>query len=121
MKIYTFSAELESAVIELLEDTRFLLPQLSNSDTPAYVKALRHLKATRPSVFQIRSTGDDQALALGWKQTKRNTELSEDKGELPNLRQTGGNDERRTDRVAEQEDDQKRRCRLAQDNDRNHR
>jgi len=57
MKIYTFSAELESAVIELLEDTRFLLPQLSNSDTPAYVKALRHLKATRPSVFQIRSTG----------------------------------------------------------------
>src|SRR3981189_1735293 len=57
MKIYTFSAELESTVIELLEDTRFLLPQLSNSDTPAYVKALRHLKATRPSVFQIRSTG----------------------------------------------------------------
>jgi len=57
MKIYTFSAELESAVIELLEDTTFLLPQLSNSDTPAYVKALRHLKATRPSVFQIRSTG----------------------------------------------------------------
>jgi hypothetical protein len=33
-------------------DTRFLLPQLSNSDTPAYLKALRHLKATRPSVFQ---------------------------------------------------------------------
>jgi hypothetical protein len=57
MNIYTFSAELESAVIELLEDTKFLLPQLSNSDTPAYVKALRHLKATRPSVFQIRSTG----------------------------------------------------------------
>ena len=57
MKIYAFSAELESAVIELLEDTTFLLPQLSNSDTPAYVKALRHLKATRPSVFQIRSTG----------------------------------------------------------------
>jgi hypothetical protein len=57
MKIYAFSAELESAVIELLEDTTFLLSQLSNSDTPAYVKALRHLKATRPSVFQIRSTG----------------------------------------------------------------
>jgi hypothetical protein len=57
MKIYTFSAELESAVIELLEDTTFLLAQLSSSDTPAYVKALRHLKATRPSVFQIQSTG----------------------------------------------------------------
>jgi hypothetical protein len=57
MKIYAFSAELESAVIELLEDTTFLLSQLPNSDTPAYVKALRHLKATRPSVFQIRSTG----------------------------------------------------------------
>ena len=57
MKIYTFSAELESAVIELLEDTNFLLSQLSNSDTPAYLKALRHLKATRPNVFQIRSTG----------------------------------------------------------------
>ena len=57
MKIYAFSAELETAVIELLEDTTFLLPQLSNSDTPAYVKALRHLKATRPGLFQIRSTG----------------------------------------------------------------
>jgi hypothetical protein len=50
MKIYAFSAKLESAVIELLEDTTFLLPQRSNSDTPAYVKALRHLKAMRPSV-----------------------------------------------------------------------
>ena len=57
MKIYKFSAELESAVIELLEDTKFLLSQLSNSDTPAYVKASRHLKAARPSVFQIRSAG----------------------------------------------------------------
>jgi hypothetical protein len=57
MKIYAFSAELESAVIELLEDTTFLLSQGSNSGTPAYVKALRYLKATRPSVFQIRSTG----------------------------------------------------------------
>jgi hypothetical protein len=57
MKIYAFSAELESAVIELLEDTTFLRPQLSNCDSPAYVKALRHLKATRPSVFQNRSTG----------------------------------------------------------------
>jgi hypothetical protein len=57
MKIYAFSAELESAVIELLEDTTFLLSQVSNSDTPAFVKALRHLKATRPSVFRIRSTG----------------------------------------------------------------
>jgi hypothetical protein len=57
MKIYAFSAELESAVIELLEDTTFLLPRLSNPDTPAYVKALPHLKATRPSVYQIRSTG----------------------------------------------------------------
>jgi hypothetical protein len=58
MKIYTFSAELESAVIELLEDTTFLLSQLSNSDTPAYVKALRYLKATRPGVFQIRMPSD---------------------------------------------------------------
>jgi hypothetical protein len=57
MKIYTFSAELESAVIELLEDAKFLSSQVSNSDTPGYVKALRHLKATRPNVFQIRSTG----------------------------------------------------------------
>jgi hypothetical protein len=57
MKIYAFSAELESAVIELLEDTTFLLSQLSNADSPAYVKALRHLKATRPSAFQIRCTG----------------------------------------------------------------
>ena len=57
MKMYSFSEELESAVIELLEDTTFLFPPLSNSDTPTYVKALRHLKATRPSVFQIRSTG----------------------------------------------------------------
>jgi hypothetical protein len=57
MKIYKFSAELESAVIELLEDGKFLLSQLSNSDGPAYVRALRHLKATRPSVFQIRSNG----------------------------------------------------------------
>ena len=57
MKMYSFSGELESAVIEPLEDTTFLFPPLSNSDTPTYVKALRHLKATRPSVFQIRSTG----------------------------------------------------------------
>ena len=57
MKIYQFSAELELAVIELLEDGKFLVSQLANSDAPAYVKALRHLKATRPSVFQIRCTG----------------------------------------------------------------
>jgi len=57
MKIYAFSAELESAVIELLEDSTFLRSQHSSGDSPAYVKALRHLKATRPSVFQIRSTG----------------------------------------------------------------
>ena len=49
MKIYKFSAELESAVIELLEDTKFLLSQLSNSDKPAFVKASRHLKATHPA------------------------------------------------------------------------
>src|SRR5437016_382814 len=66
------------------------------------------------------SAGDDQALAFGWKQTKRNAKLGEDKGELSNLRQTGGNDESRVEWVAKQEDDQKRRCRLAQDNDRNH-
>jgi len=44
MKIYAFSAELESAVIELLEDTTFLLSQLSNSDAPACLKALRYLE-----------------------------------------------------------------------------
>jgi hypothetical protein len=66
------------------------------------------------------SAGDDQALAFGWKQTKCNAELGEDKGELSNLCQTGGNDESRVEWVAEQEDDQKRRYRLAQDNDRNH-
>ena len=57
MRIYKFSEELGSAVIELLEDTKFLSSQLSNSDTPAYVKASLHLKAARPSVFQIRSAG----------------------------------------------------------------
>ena len=57
MKIYAFSGELELAVIELLEDTTVLFSSLSNSDTHTYVKALRQLKATRPSVFQIRSTG----------------------------------------------------------------
>jgi hypothetical protein len=57
MKIYTFSAELESAVNELLEDARFLTLQRSNSDSPDYVKALRHLKASRPCVFQIQRTG----------------------------------------------------------------
>lgn len=41
------------------------------------------------------SAGDDQALAFGWKQTKCNAELGEDKGELSNLCQTGGNDESR--------------------------
>jgi hypothetical protein len=41
----------------LRPDRDFSIIQVSNSDTPAYVKALRHLKATRPSVFQIRSTG----------------------------------------------------------------
>jgi hypothetical protein len=44
MKIYAFSVELESAVIELLEDTTFLLSQLSNSDAPACLKALRYLE-----------------------------------------------------------------------------
>ena len=56
MKIYSFSPTLESAVIELLEDPSFLLSELSD-DSPAYVKALRHLKATRPTAFQMRSTG----------------------------------------------------------------
>jgi len=52
MTIYEFSVELESAVVELLEDTGFLLSELSR-DSSAFVKALRYLKATRPSVFQI--------------------------------------------------------------------
>ena len=42
---------------ELLEDTRVLFSELSKYRGPAYVKALRHLKANRPSVFQIRRTG----------------------------------------------------------------
>jgi hypothetical protein len=57
MTIYEFSVELESAVVELLEDTGFLLSELSRTDSCAFVKALRYLKATRPSVFQIRRTG----------------------------------------------------------------
>ena len=56
MKIYSFSVTLESAVIALLEDTNFIL-STPLDDSPAYVKALRHLKVTSPSVFQIRSTG----------------------------------------------------------------
>jgi hypothetical protein len=57
MKIYKLSAELESAVNELLEDASFIFLQRSNSDSPAYVKVLRHLKASRPGVFQIQRTG----------------------------------------------------------------
>ena len=87
MKIYAFSAELESAVIELLEDTTFLLPQLSNSDTPAYVKALRQLKATRPSVFQI-STTAAKSDHPGDKNDVGNT-LSKREG-FRMLRRTGG-------------------------------
>ena len=56
MKIYSFSVTLESAVIALLEDTNFIL-STPLDDSPAYVKALRHLKVTSPSVFQMRSTG----------------------------------------------------------------
>ena len=56
MKIYSFSVTLESAVIALLEDPNFIL-STALADSPAYVKALRHLKATSPSVFQMRSTG----------------------------------------------------------------
>jgi hypothetical protein len=56
MKIYSFSVTLESAVIALLEDTSVILATPLD-DSPAYVKALRHLKATSPSIFQMRSTG----------------------------------------------------------------
>src|SRR5258708_2559100 len=49
--------------------------------------------------------GDDQALGFGGKQTKCNSKLGEDKGELPNLRQAGGNGESRAKRVAEYEND----------------
>jgi len=55
--IYSFSAALERAVAELLEDTRVLFSELSNYPGPVYVKALRYLKANRPSVFQIYRTG----------------------------------------------------------------
>ena len=57
MKIYSFSTHLEAAVAELLGGTRLLFSELSNYRCPAYVKALRYLKAKRPGVFQIRRTG----------------------------------------------------------------
>jgi hypothetical protein len=52
MKIYSFSKQLEAAVAELLGDTRLLFSDLLNYQGPAYVKALRYLKARRPGVFQ---------------------------------------------------------------------
>ena len=57
MKIYSFSTQLEGAVAELLADTRVLVSELWNYRGPAYVKALRYLKARRPGAFQIRHTG----------------------------------------------------------------
>ena len=57
MKIYSFSTQLEGAVAELLADTRLLVSELWNYRGPAYVKALRYLKARRPGAFQIRHTG----------------------------------------------------------------
>ena len=57
MKIYSFSIELEAAVAELLGGNRVLFSELWNYSGPAYVKALRLLKAKRPGVFQIRRTG----------------------------------------------------------------
>ena len=57
MKIYSFSTQLEAAVAELLADTRVLFSELWNYRGPAYVKALRYLKAKRPGAFQIRHTG----------------------------------------------------------------
>jgi hypothetical protein len=57
MKIYSFSKQLEAAVAELLGDTRLLFSDLLNYQGPAYVKALRYLKARRPGVFQIHDTG----------------------------------------------------------------
>jgi hypothetical protein len=57
MKIYSFSTQLEVAVAELLADTRVLFSELWNYRGPAYVKALRYLKARRPAAFQIRHTG----------------------------------------------------------------
>ena len=57
MKIYSFSTQLEAAVAELLGDTRVLFSELWNYRGPAYVKALRYLKAKRPGAFQIRHTG----------------------------------------------------------------
>ena len=57
MKIYSFSTQLEAAVAELLADTRVLFSELWNYRGPAYVKALRYLKARRPGAFQIRHTG----------------------------------------------------------------
>jgi hypothetical protein len=57
MKIYSFSIELEAAAAEVLGDTRILLSEVWNYCGPVYVKALRYLKAKRPSVFQICCTG----------------------------------------------------------------
>ena len=31
--------------------------QVADCDTPVYIQALRYLKATKPSAFQIRETG----------------------------------------------------------------
>ena len=63
--------------------------------TQAGSEMLRRRRAERSSERWTASAGDDQALAFGWKQTKCNAELGEDKGELSNLCQTGGNDESR--------------------------
>ena len=57
MKIYSFSTELEAAAAEVLGDTRIVFSALLNYRGPLYVKALRYLKAKRPSVFQICCTG----------------------------------------------------------------
>ena len=57
MKIYSFSTKLEAAVADLLGDTRLLFWELWNYRGPAYIKALRYLKARRPGAFQIRHTG----------------------------------------------------------------
>src|SRR5208282_2296068 len=52
---------------------------------------------------------------------KFDAELGENKGELPDLSQAGGDDQTRAERVTEHTNDQKRRGRLSQDNNRNHR
>jgi hypothetical protein len=54
----------------------------------------------RVQSYRYQSAGDNQALEFGRKQTKRNVDLGGDKRKLPNLRETGSNNESSAERVA---------------------